>query len=356
LSAIAGYCPRGTINEKVVKGGEQVQLLSYDSSRHLLLHIGGNSVTTNYLYTDGENQLTDIQYPATTSLNVHFGYDSYGRRNSMTDATGSQSYSYNDLDMLTSRTTTYTGLPAQTISYAYYADGSRQTMTTPAGAFNYSYDAAARPSSLTNPYSETSSWTYFDNNSLHTQTVGNGANTTYSYNALGQLTELVNKTSGGTTLSDFSSIMHDGAGNRTSLMANIPAASTLSGTTSYQYDTKDQIAQEHTTRGSGFTDTFGYDAAGNPTSFKGTTKTYNANNQQTTTGFTHDANGNPTTYNGNTLTFDPENRLTAYGSALTAGYRGDGLRAWKQTSAGRTYFLQNSNLVSELKILDTVSS
>ncbi|HZE72060.1 MAG TPA: RHS repeat-associated core domain-containing protein [Pyrinomonadaceae bacterium] len=39
------------------------------------------------------------------------------------------------------------------------------------------------------------------------------------------------------------------------------------------------------------------------------------------------------------LTFDPENRMTAYGSVMTAGYNGDGLRAWKQTSSGRTYFL-----------------
>jgi RHS repeat-associated protein len=31
--------------------------------------------------------------------------------------------------------------------------------------------------------------------------------------------------------------------------------------------------------------------------------------------------------------------MTAYGAVLTAGYRADGLRAWKQTAAGRTYFL-----------------
>ncbi|MCA1568615.1 MAG: RHS repeat-associated core domain-containing protein [Acidobacteria bacterium] len=80
--------------------------------------------------------------------------------------------------------------------------------------------------------------------------------------------------------------------------------------------------------------------AGNAINFKGVTKTYNSNNQQTGAGFTHDANGNPTTYKGTTLSFDVENRLTAHGGAsLTAGYRGDGLRAWKETLAGRTYFL-----------------
>ena len=42
----------------------------------------------------------------------------------------------------------------------------------------------------------------------------------------------------------------------------------------------------------------------------------------------------PTTYKGQTLTYDAENRLTGYGSVLTAGYNGDDKRAWKQTSAG----------------------
>ncbi len=43
------------------------------------------------------------------------------------------------------------------------------------------------------------------------------------------------------------------------------------------------------------------------------------------------------------MTFDPESRLTAYESALTASYTGDGLRAWKQNSVGRTYFLYDGD-------------
>ncbi|MGQ9541739.1 MAG: hypothetical protein ACUVTY_11680, partial [Armatimonadota bacterium] len=39
----------------------------------------------------------------------------------------------------------------------------------------------------------------------------------------------------------------------------------------------------------------------------------------------------------------------AYGGVLTAGYNGDGLRAWKQTALGRRYFLYDSEeLVCEL--------
>jgi RHS repeat-associated protein len=330
----------GLVSSIALPAGDTTQFSSYDNDGNLLQRVDGNGVVTNYLYTDSESLLTDIQYPASAGLNIHFSYDSFGRQSSMTDGTGSQSYSYGNLDELISVTTTYTGLAAKTMSYSYYRDGSRQTMTTPAGTFSYSYDATGRSASMTNPFSETTSWTYQDNNWLATQTLANGAVTTYTHNQLGQVTRLLNQI-GSTTISDFSSIAYDGVGNRSSETASVPGATSLNGTTGYSYDSKNQITQETSTRNGGFTDGFGYDSAGNPTTFKGVTKTYNSNNQQTGTGFVHDGNGNPTTYNGTTLTFDAENRMTGFGSVLTAGYTGDGLRAWKQNSSGRTYFLND---------------
>ncbi len=319
-------------------GGDVTQFTSYDDDGNLLQRIDGNNVTTNYVYNDAESFLTAIQYPATTSLNVSFTYDSYGRLSGMTDTNGTHSYTYGNLDERLSRTITYTGLSAKTISYTYYPDGSRESMTTPAGTFDYSYDAAGRPASMTNPFNETTSWSYLNNNWLQTQTLDNGATATYTYNAMGQVTRLLNEI-GSTTISDFSSIGYDGVNNRTSISASVPGATSLNGTAGYTYDVKNQLTQEASTRSGGFTDNFGYDSAGNPTSFKGVSKSYNSNNQQTGTGFTFDGNGNPTSYGGTSLTFDPENRLTAYGSSLTAGYYGTGLRAWKDNATTRTYFL-----------------
>lgn len=89
------------------------------------------------------------------------------------------------------------------------------------------------------------------------------------------------------------------------------------------------IKREQSTRGAGFNHTFGYDSAGNPTTFKGTSQSFNTNNQQTGAGFSHDADGNPTTYKGTSLSFDSENRLTAYGSQTTASRCGDGPRLFK---------------------------
>ena len=68
--------------------------------------------------------------------------------------------------------------------------------------------------------------------------------------------------------------------------------------------------------------------------------------------YAFDGNGNPTTWKSAALTFDVENRMTAYGTSLTAGYNGDGLRAWKQDSLGnRTYFLYDGmSVIAETNI------
>src|SRR5438046_10457022 len=156
-------------------------------------------------------------------------------------------------------------------------------MTTPAVTFSYSYDVAGRPASMTNPFSEQTSWSYQNHDWLSTQTLANAGTATYTYNALGQVTRLLNQITG-STISDYSSIGYDGVGNRTSVTASIPGATSLSGTTGYSYDSKNQLTEETSTRNGGITDNFAYDTAGNPTTFTGVTTSYNYNNKQSGTG------------------------------------------------------------------------
>lgn len=335
------YNGDGEVAQITYPGGDTTQYPSYDGDGNALQRVDGRGVVTNYAYSDPERRLTDIQYPATPGLNVHFTYDAYGRRATMTDGAGGQTYAYDDDNLLVSVTTAYTGLPAQTVSYTYNPDGSRESMITPAGAFAYGYDADGHLTGLTNPAGEASAWTYLDNGWLKTQTLGNGAVTTYTRDAQGRLLDLVSKTAGGAALSDFGGMSYDGVGNRLAVTVAVPSApSAFSGQTAYAYDAKDQLLQEQSTRNGGYTNAFAYDAAGNPTTSRGVSgNTFNPDNQITNGGFAYDGAGNPTTYQGVGLAFDPENRLTQYGSALTAGYNGDNLRGWKQGSGGRTYFL-----------------
>lgn len=308
-------------------------------------------VEMDYLYPDGPLTNATLYDESDAQFRpVTYGYGPEGETLSVTGSTEPVSYtcSYGDLNELKGVTTSYTGAAPQTVSYDYYPDGSRQNMTTSAGGFSYFYDAAGRLSSLSNPYGQATNWTYYDDGRLHTQQLANGAVTTYSYDALGRLTRLLNEGFAAAptgewgeppagnhfTLSDFMNFTYDGAGNRLSYTASVPGSPSASGTLSYEYDAKDQLKREQSTRGAGYTRVYDYDAAGNPAQFAGTSKTYNANNQQTGTGFTHGGNGNPTAYKGAALSFDPENRLTSYAEQMTAGYRGDGLRAWKQNPRG----------------------
>jgi hypothetical protein len=186
-------------------------------------------------------------------------------------------------------------------------------------------------------------YTYLDNGWLNTVQSSSVCKVFYTYNALGQVTRLKNYHYAAALMSDFSSLTQDGAGNLVSLSASLPDVPGYGGATSYTYDTyaggntKSQLVQETSTRNGGYTSSYGYDAAFNPTTFKGVAQLFNADNQPTTN--TYDGNGNPTTYKGTAFTYDAANRVTAIGSTLTAGYTAGGLRAWKQTSAGRTYSL-----------------
>jgi RHS repeat-associated protein len=330
------YNSAGYLAQVTYPNGDSVQYPVYDADGSPLERIDGRGLVTTYQTNDPESQLTDIQYQASPALNVHFSYDAYGRRIGMTDGTGTTSYSYDDLDNVTSETRTFNGLPAQTLSYSYYPDGSLQSLDTPAGSFTYSYDGAGRLVSETNPLNETTNWSYLANDWLWTRALSNGVVTGYTYNALGQITNVTNKTGNGTLLSAFG-MSYNGLGDCVTMSSTVSTNAAYSGTTSYSYDRLEQLLSEQSTRNGGYTESFGYDGVGNPTTFRRVGQTYNADNQNVAN--TYDGDGNPVVYKGVGMSYDPENRLVGVGSSWSAGYDGDGLRVWKQVNGVRTYYL-----------------
>ena len=333
------YNSIGQVSSITYPGGDSVTFPSYDNDGQLLQRVDGLSKITNYVHNiDPEGLLTAIQYPANTSLNVSLTYDGYGRLASWTNNVGSETYTFDDLDLLSTKVTTYTGVAAKTFSYTYFPDGSRWTMVNPAGTWTYGYDSAGRNTSLVSP-AGTSSISYNNNGWQAGRVLPNGITETISYKNNGAYSAFSNKTSGGTTLNSFTSPTYDGVFNLKSFTSSVPGYTNFSGTTNFGYDTKDRLTSEASTgRTPSYSNSFGYDNAGNPTTFKGATRTFNTNNQSTTTGYTYNANGNPTTYGGITLAYDPENRMTSFGSAMSATYRADNLRASKTNSSGTTLF------------------
>jgi len=332
------YDAQGCLASITSPAGNPIQFTSYDAAGNLLTRIDNNGVTTNYLYNGPGGTLSDIQYPATPSLDQSFGYDSLVRLNSITDGTGQVTVSYDDLNNVVSQSTTYTSVPTQTVSYTYYPSGSRETMTSSAGTWTYYYDGADRYSSMTSPVG-TSTADYFANGWQQKRELPNGVETEYTYNALGQMTGLRNGPNP-SYLSLYNGFTYDSGFNLTGITITDSLTPSLSGTTSYAFDTKDRLTSSASTRGAGFSLGLGYDSAFNFTGITGgTALTFNSNNQLTNTGFTYDDNGNPTTYKSTALGFDPQNRLTTYGAVFSADYRADGLRAWTQNSSGKTYYI-----------------
>ena len=323
--------------------GQTYQFTSYDDDGNLLQRIDGRGVVTNYVYNDPESQITDIQYPATSAINVHYSYDMYGRRTDVTDGTGSRTTIYDDTNTPTDETTTYTGLPAETISYSYNADGSRSGMVLPNGGnFTYNYDGAQRLVGMTNPSGQNWSWTYLANDWLIQQNDNNQVLENVTRDARGFVTALNNVLDNGqnTVLSSYG-ISYDSQGEIGSVAANVPGIASLTGTTDFNYDYQTELTSEQSTRMGSYSYNNAYDAAGNPTTFKNAANTFNANNQNTVEGY--DANGNPTQYFGAAVNWDAENRMTSFGTVLTAGYMSDGMRAWKQNANGKTYFLYDGS-------------
>src|SRR6266542_1861581 len=175
------------------------------------------------------------------------------------------------------------------------------------GTTNYIWDLENRLSSVILPANGGTVSFAYDANGRPSQTnLGNGAYTTYGYDAAGHLLHLVNYSSG--SINSRFDYTYDASGRRT-------AITTLNGPWNYGYDAGGQLTSVSL---NGSTVQYSYDAAGNRVAMVsgGATTGYNVNNldQYTSVGGTaygYDADGNLTSSGSWTYSYDDENRLTA---------------------------------------------
>jgi YD repeat-containing protein len=83
-------------------------------------------VTTTRTYTPLGKAAT-VSYSGGSAHSASYGYDADGNRTSMSDATGSSSYSYGTFGGLTSTT----NVAGQVTGYVYNGDGQPLTVTYP---------------------------------------------------------------------------------------------------------------------------------------------------------------------------------------------------------------------------------
>jgi len=351
--------------------GSQLYQWQYDADHNLSKRIDALARTTNYGYDVTKSYLTSIDYP--TGTDVSLAYDGYGRMWSVTDATGTVTYTYDDNDLVMTVTTDYAGtVPSKTISYAYNPDGSRRSMDTPAGTYNYNYfydsDTEYNFVVKVSPPWMTASMKIqcvYDKAGRLIKQKTPESTTTYLYDTRGLVRSLSNVGSNGMA-SYFTSLTYDPAANLLSYNYNIPQAwlqsgnpKQLTGSLTYGYDDLDRLIHEQRTCNDAtyaYDVSFSYDGADNVTQARDLYfSNYNSNNQIAETGYAYDANGNATSYRGYGFGYDYEDLPTSitggmYGEITTA-FRADGLRAWKSGGSWFTYYLYDGdNVICELDI------
>jgi RHS repeat-associated protein len=252
----------------------------------------------------------------------------------MTDATGTTTYGYDNLDRLTSKAT-----PQGTLTYTYYATGNLASMVSSndpvhgmsvaytydnlnrlatvvdnrlvgQNTTQYSYNPASNLATVTYPNGLSSNFTYDDLNRLkalnsyqyqlgptgnrQSATEPNGRTVNWSYDGIYRLT---NETISLDPHSKNGSVDYslDPVGNRLSQNSSIPGVSTVGPVT---FDQDDRLATE-----------------------------------------TYDNNGNTLTTGNRTFTYDFENRLKSMGSNVTIVYDGDGNRVAKTVVGATTRYL-----------------
>ncbi len=407
------------------------KLYSYDADNNLIKEVDGIGLEKDYLRADPESLMTGIHYvypsnyTGTVIGDEAYTYDHYGRRASLIDRAApnpsgnannqdsSKTYSYDDLDELTSLTTNFGSdyassrqtLTGQTLSFQHNPDGSRSALDTSNDYQLYSYDGLGRLTFTSLYYTHFGAGYTYQPNGWMTQRQVFGfppnvnqyqpyLQTDTTYNPRGLVATLTNSilanAAFGTSaqmLSAFTGsnpastgpprMTYDPVGNRLQESATVPAhgkAPDLSRQVSYRYDGLDQLTQETSQAAAGttalnYTNTFGYDLSGNPTTsnrLKGTS--FNTDNQftsvllnnNTSKAVTYNGNGDPlgllsyygTSFSTAFITYDPEDRLTqADQGNLRVTYDGDGLRNWNYYGftggIGSYYLFDGSSSVTE---------
>jgi RHS repeat-associated protein len=317
--------------------------------------VGDGTLSHGY---DRMSRRTSTDYSDSTP-DVTRTYDLAGRPATMSDGSGSVTYSHDNADRLTdiARTGGGAGLNG-TLSYEYDDAGNVIARELPDGtASSQTFNDDGRLASVSSG-GLTTSFSYDAAGHLTTTTLpaGNGHVETRTYDRAGRLTTVEN-TKSPTILSKFLWTL-DPAGNPTKVK-------TTRGSTDvydvYEYDTRNRLTNACYDLGSSATScsgasnaiTYAHDKVSNRTQeiragSVGNTGTidftYNAADQLTQTSksgvnttYTYDANGNQATAGSRSYTYDLANRLTSTslsGTTTSYGHDGDGRRL--STSGGGT--------------------
>jgi RHS repeat-associated protein len=335
-----GYNSNGHLNS-VTTPNSRVTTWIYNSLGLATARTDALSRTTNYTY-DNWMRLTTVDYPAGTDPT--FTYDVNNNMTQMVDANGTFTWVYDNADRPTSETFGGTTMA----SYAYDATGKKGLLSTVTDSnsrvLTYSYTDRQQLYQVSET-AGTATYIYDANGNTTAITNYNGTTVTNTFDNASRLTSVVNKNSGGTTLSSFSYTLNAN-GERT-------AVTEADGSTvTWAYDWGRRLTSETRTGTNAVTKTYTLDVVGNRTSqvVAGVTTTFTLNNDDELTAtsggfvnsYAYNANGEQTTRTlsgtSHTLSYDYEGQLTSImqgGNTTSFAYDALG-RRHSRTAGGTT--------------------
>jgi RHS repeat-associated protein len=330
---------------------------SYDFVGNMTGKTDFNGKTSTYTY-DKVNRLTSkVPDPSFGAPTVSFGYTPTGQRQSMVDASGTATYSYDVRDRLIQKAT-----PEGTLDYTYDEAGnltSIQSSNTGGTSVSYSFDQLNRLATVTDTHSGNMTYAYDNVGNLQGYLYPNGIQTANSYNTLNRLTNVAVSNNKAQTLASYAYTLGP-AGNRTTV-------SEFSGRqVNYTYDDLYRLTNEMISGNADPTQNgsigYQYDHVGNRLQRTSTLAavppaSYSFDSNDRLSSDTYDSNGSTIASGGNNYSYDFENHLTSSNAgAVTIVYDGDGNRVAK-TAGGVTtqYLVDDRNLTGYAQVLEELS-
>src|SRR5579862_7825280 len=332
---------------KTLPDGSLTETRQYDLAGNLTSLVHFNGVTTTYTY-DKLNRLLSRTTPGEAA--VSFTYTPTGKRQTMTDASGTTTYGYDSMDRLTSKQT-----PEGTLSYTYDAAGhlaSISSSNTGGASVSYTYDSLNRLHTAVDSHLGTTTYSYDDASNLASAAYSNGVQYGFNYDQLNRLKQIATQQTG-------YSYQLGATGNKTSVLELNNRQAT------WNYDGIYRLTSETISNApSGKNGSLSYtlDPVGNRTSDSSTLSgvspvsgSYNADDELSAE--TYDQNGNVTASGGKSFTYDAENHLVSMGSTATFVYDGDGNRVSKTVNGVTTkYLVDDLNPTGYPQIMDELTN
>ncbi|MGC2237821.1 MAG: PKD domain-containing protein [Pyrinomonadaceae bacterium] len=334
----------------------QTETYSYDTGGNLQSRTDFNGKTTTLAYDNMRRLISKTPDASLNQPTVSFTYNNLGQRATMTDASGTTNYNYDNRNRLSSKQT-----PFGALSYTYNETGNIETLRSSNSngvSVDYAYDELNRLSSVKDNRlsgNQTTGYIYDAVGNLQSYTYPNEVTTSYAFNNLNRLTTM----SVSNTANNLASYQYTlgAAGNRTQVVEN------TGRTVNYVYDDLYRLTSETIANSANNGQiNYQYDAVGNRlqrgssvNQVANQTSTFDADDRMNSD--TYDANGNTKASNGKTYNYDFENKLISTSSGITIVYDGDGNRVSKTINGVTTnYLVDTNNLTGYAQVVEEIQN